>query len=150
MACLVTGRGPDAMSVRLFSERAEKVSCDARSLQRGPGIKRATLSLSSLTVPTLVNHHLPNISVSILLRSTARLRMFSGHGFQLSRHSAGRSGSPLVPYSFKSHVSSPEQLLYSLGKTIGSGTYAKVKAAWSPYERKMVSPSHFLPARASS
>ena len=33
----------------------------------------------------------------------------------------------------------PEALGYTQGKTLGSGTYAKVKAAWSPFERKMVS-----------
>ncbi|CAI8028295.1 Testis-specific serine/threonine-protein kinase 3, partial [Geodia barretti] len=44
----------------------------------------------------------------------------------------------LVPYCFRNSVTSPEQLHYSIGKTIGSGTYAKVKAAWSPYERKMI------------
>ena len=46
-------------------------------------------------------------------------------------------------FSFEGEVTSPEQLHYSLGKTIGSGTYAKVKASWSPYERKMVSPTPF-------
>ncbi len=38
-----------------------------------------------------------------------------------------------------SEVPCPEALGYTQGKTLGSGTYAKVKAAWSPYERKMVS-----------
>lgn len=36
-------------------------------------------------------------------------------------------------------VPCPEALGYTQGKTLGSGTYAKVKAAWSPFERKMVS-----------
>lgn len=36
-------------------------------------------------------------------------------------------------------ISNPEALGYTLGKTLGSGTYAKVKAAWSPKEKKMVS-----------
>lgn len=34
-----------------------------------------------------------------------------------------------------------EALGYTMGKTLGSGTYAKVKAAWSPFEGKMVSSS---------
>ena len=34
-----------------------------------------------------------------------------------------------------------EALGYTMGKTLGSGTYAKVKAAWSPFEGKMVSPT---------
>ena len=64
-------------------------------------------------------------------------------------YSSSRSGqeglvSYRLMYSYQSNVRSPEQLNYSLGKTIGSGTYAKVKAAWSPYEKKMVSPSHFF------
>ena len=36
-------------------------------------------------------------------------------------------------------VPSAEHLGYTLGRTLGSGTYAKVKAAWSPYLLKMVS-----------
>ena len=32
-----------------------------------------------------------------------------------------------------------ESLGYMLGKTLGSGTYAKVKAAWSPVEKELVS-----------
>lgn len=32
-----------------------------------------------------------------------------------------------------------EAMGYTMGKTLGSGTYAKVKAAWSPYEGRMVS-----------
>ena len=32
----------------------------------------------------------------------------------------------------------PEALGYTQGKTLGSGTYAKVRAAWSPFEKKMV------------
>ena len=36
-------------------------------------------------------------------------------------------------------VPCPEAMGYTMGKTLGSGTYAKVKAAWSPYEGKMVS-----------
>ena len=36
-------------------------------------------------------------------------------------------------------VPCPEALGYTQGKTLGSGTYAKVKAAWSPFEKKMVS-----------
>jgi hypothetical protein len=36
-------------------------------------------------------------------------------------------------------VPCPEALGYTQGKTLGSGTYAKVKAAWSPFERRMVS-----------
>ncbi len=32
----------------------------------------------------------------------------------------------------------PQVLGYTLGKTLGSGKFAKVKAAWSPYERRMV------------
>ena len=35
-------------------------------------------------------------------------------------------------------VPCPEALGYTQGKTLGSGTYAKVKAAWSPFERRMV------------
>eukprot|EP00731_Ephydatia_muelleri_P007808 Em0004g146a len=35
-------------------------------------------------------------------------------------------------------VPSAEHLGYTLGKTLGSGTYAKVKAAWSPYLLQMV------------
>lgn len=35
-------------------------------------------------------------------------------------------------------VPCPEALGYTQGKTLGSGTYAKVKAAWSPFEKKMV------------
>lgn len=38
-------------------------------------------------------------------------------------------------------VPSAEHLGYTLGRTLGSGTYAKVKAAWSPYLLKMVSPA---------
>ncbi len=37
----------------------------------------------------------------------------------------------------------PQVLGYTLGKTLGSGNYAKVKAAWSPFERKMVSKTKF-------
>ncbi len=33
----------------------------------------------------------------------------------------------------------PDALGYTVGKTLGSGTYAKVKAAWSPHQRRMVS-----------
>ena len=40
-----------------------------------------------------------------------------------SRHSSGEN------------IASPEDLHYTLGKTLGSGNYAKVKAAWSPYVR---------------
>ena len=36
-------------------------------------------------------------------------------------------------------VPCPEAIGYTQGKTLGSGTYAKVKAAWSPFERRMVS-----------
>lgn len=32
-----------------------------------------------------------------------------------------------------------EAMGYTMGKTLGSGTYAKVKAAWSPFEGRMVS-----------
>lgn len=46
-------------------------------------------------------------------------------------------------FTSKENIRSPEELHYTLGKTIGSGTYAKVKAAWCPYERKMVSPTYF-------
>ena len=56
-------------------------------------------------------------------------------------------------YSFEENVRSAEELRYTLGKTIGSGAYAKVKAAWSPYEQKMVSPSplrNFVPQCAVS
>lgn len=35
----------------------------------------------------------------------------------------------------------PEALGYTIGKTLGCGTYAKVKAAWSPHQRRMVSQS---------
>ena len=35
-------------------------------------------------------------------------------------------------------VPCPEALGYTQGKTLGSGTYAKVKAAWSPFEKRMV------------
>ena len=38
----------------------------------------------------------------------------------------------------ENEVPCPETLGYTQGKTLGSGTYAKVKAAWSPFERKMV------------
>ena len=43
-----------------------------------------------------------------------------------------------------------EAMGYTMGKTLGSGTYAKVKAAWSPYEGRMVSPTYLIylvPAR---
>lgn len=55
-----------------------------------------------------------------------------------------RSGETVVVSQFtsKENIRSPEELHYTLGKTIGSGTYAKVKAAWCPYERKMVSPTY--------
>ena len=65
---------------------------------------------------------------------------------------AGYCGSPSIPllshqkqgrqlYIKTTHheVPCPEALGYTQGKTLGSGTYAKVKAAWSPFERKMVS-----------
>lgn len=39
-------------------------------------------------------------------------------------------------------VPCPEAMGYTMGKTLGSGTYAKVKAAWSPYEGRMVSPTY--------
>lgn len=45
----------------------------------------------------------------------------------------------LTRYSSEENIKSPEDLHYTLGKTLGSGTYAKVKAAWSAYEKKMVS-----------
>lgn len=35
-------------------------------------------------------------------------------------------------------VPCPEAMGYTMGKTLGSGTYAKVKAAWSPFEGRMV------------
>ncbi len=35
-------------------------------------------------------------------------------------------------------VPCPQILGYTLGKTLGSGKFAKVKAAWSPYEGRMV------------
>ena len=38
-----------------------------------------------------------------------------------------------------SEVPCPESLGYIQGKTLGSGTYAKVKAAWSPFENCLVS-----------
>lgn len=38
-------------------------------------------------------------------------------------------------------VPNAEHLGYTLGRTLGSGTYAKVKAAWSPYLLQMVSPA---------
>ncbi len=41
-----------------------------------------------------------------------------------------RCSSELVPC--------PEAMGYTMGKTLGSGTYAKVKAAWSPFEGRMV------------
>ena len=54
--------------------------------------------------------------------------------------SSERSHQP-VRYSRHSSVdiSNPETLCYTLGKTLGSGTYAKVKAAWSPHEKSVVS-----------
>ena len=57
-----------------------------------------------------------------------------------SAHVATDTSSNPAVYSFEKNVRNPEQLQYTLGKTIGSGTYAKVKAAWSPYEKKLVSP----------
>ena len=36
------------------------------------------------------------------------------------------------------YAPSPEALGYTMGKTLGSGTYAKVKAAWSPFVGRMV------------
>ena len=36
------------------------------------------------------------------------------------------------------YAPSPESLGYTMGKTLGSGTYAKVKAAWSPFAGRMV------------
>ena len=36
-------------------------------------------------------------------------------------------------------VPCPEALGYIPGRVLGSGTYAKVKAAWSPYENRVVS-----------
>ena len=38
-----------------------------------------------------------------------------------------------------SELPCPESLGYVQGKTLGSGTYAKVKAAWSPFENCLVS-----------
>ncbi len=35
-------------------------------------------------------------------------------------------------------VPCPQILGYTLGKRLGSGKFAKVKAAWSPYEGRMV------------
>lgn len=37
------------------------------------------------------------------------------------------------------YIPCPEALGYTMGRTLGSGTYAKVKAAWSPFEGRMVS-----------
>ena len=36
------------------------------------------------------------------------------------------------------YAPSSEALGYTTGKTLGSGTYAKVKAAWSPFVGRMV------------
>ncbi len=36
-------------------------------------------------------------------------------------------------------VPCPQALGYISGKTLGSGKYSKVEAAWSPYEWEMVS-----------
>jgi len=41
--------------------------------------------------------------------------------------------------SSSQYIPNPEALGYTMGKTLGTGTYAKVKAAWSPYEGRMVS-----------
>lgn len=55
---------------------------------------------------------------------------------------SGSSANSLLYSRFSSHhLPTPEGLGYTLGKTLGSGTYAKVKAAWSPQERQMVSPT---------
>ncbi len=54
------------------------------------------------------------------------------------RTSMKRPPNKYIRRSYKS-VPCPQALGYTTGKTLGSGKYAKVKAAWSPYEREMVS-----------
>ena len=56
-----------------------------------------------------------------------------------SQSLGGRDVVALTQFSMEENIISPEELHYTLGKRLGSGTYAKVQAAWSPYERKMVS-----------
>ncbi len=49
------------------------------------------------------------------------------------------SNSPKLYLSCPStSIPCPQVLGYTLGKTLGSGKFAKVKAAWSPYELRMV------------
>ena len=67
----------------------------------------------------------------------------------MSVHGAGGSSAPFhewwqIPRQIYIRCSSelvpcPEAMGYTMGKTLGSGTYAKVKAAWSPFEGRMVS-----------
>ena len=61
--------------------------------------------------------------------------------FAMSGTSNNRNEFTVHARLHSSELPSPEGLGYTLGKTLGSGTYAKVKAAWSPFERKMVSPT---------
>ena len=118
------------MAVRPFSEGEGRASCDARrSRHKSQPLSRPFISFSS--------------QWKFYLRRIFKMSSSGYSNAPAHQRASSADRQSLVPYSFRNSVTSPEQLHYSLGKTIGSGTYAKVKAAWSPYERKMVSPSHF-------
>ena len=159
------------MAVRPFSDGEGAASCDAWTIQYKTQPLSGTIISSycqwkyqvqfifsetsddfSETSDESATTSSPEISNEFSSTSSFLLRRnfkMSSAGYNSSRgrlvsSSSSEDHQSLVPYCFRNSVTSPEQLHYSLGKTIGSGTYAKVKAAWSPYERKMVSPSHFL------
>ena len=70
---------------------------------------------------------------------------------KMSRLTSPRQASEVVcPHVLVSAsvVSGPESLGCVLGKTLGSGTYAKVRAAWSQKQHKLV--GHFHISRSPS
>ncbi len=59
---------------------------------------------------------------------------------EASNYGGSLTSRPHCKYLSSSSLTTPylQVLGYTLGKTLGSGKFGKVKAAWSPFERRMV------------